>query len=277
MKTITQLFLFFATVSYLQSCKEKEPCKDPRNASCENYNPCVDSTPTSAAFTIKDDTYLRDWMDPFFADWDSDTDTTYQTSIHAEAHIQNADSYTWKIDHQPDQVNRNNIYVHFEDEFRGSWITIRLIVKRKPSKSCFPNDDGIDTVTRRYYIMRYNEPLNWEGTYYGSDDDKPDSLYTIVLGHSYDVNKRQDFIKIYGLPRGCTDTLNERITGKDISYNNVNFDSSMPDLIGINCYEKSVEGVYKNNNQYTIRQQYVWRVNGDVNIKRRIFKGVKIQ
>jgi hypothetical protein len=163
------------------------------------------------------------------------------------------------------------VNVVFPDVLRGTTFTIRLIVKRKHNNRSFHNDDGIDTVTRRLYFVRYNEPLSWEGTYYGSDDDKPDSMYTILLGHSYNEVQKQDFIKVFGIPRGCKDTVNERFSLPIINYTNVAFDRN-----GIDCDAKVVLGVFKNGNQYHVRHQFKYLNNNGLIRIYRTFTGIKI-
>jgi hypothetical protein len=120
--------------------------------------------------------------------------------------------------------------------------------------------------------MHFNEPLSWEGTYYGSDDDKPDSMYTIVLGHNYDETEKDNFTKIFGIPRGCTDTINEFNYERNMRYKNIGFDRGS----GINCTAKIVLGVFPNSNHYQIRYQYRTFVNGIFTKKNRVFTGIKI-
>lgn len=269
MKTIHLLFTLALLLGAftLQSCKE---CDDPRNPDCDNYNPCLDAKATSATFTIKEATYLQ-IISPNLTDFLMDTDSCYSSSIYFEATQQDADSFIWKIGNEVEPRYGKQINVTFPDNLRGTTFNVRLIVKRKPNTACFPNDDGIDTVMRKFYFLRFNEPLSWEGTYYGSDDDKPDSLYTIVLGHSYNESKDEDILKVYGLPRGCKDTVNQWIIGNVTTYKNIGFE-----LNGLNCDGKTVLGIFKNGNQYHIRQQVKFIENSAFIKKNRLFTGIKI-
>lgn len=265
----------------LSSCKEKKlPCQDPRNPDCENYNPCIDEKAVNADFTILEYCYF-DETNPINAGWNQDSDSIYQGDIWLEANYPNADSYTWHVERYPEPLNGKKIRVGYNEGWRGKNITIKLIVKAKPNKTCFPMDDGIDTVTRSFYYLQHNEQLKWEGTYFGSDDDKPDSNYTIVLDYSFNSSTQKNTIKVFGLPRGCRDTAYEvrSYPSKNFSYKNLSIDimQNYPSGIGINCGRKIVDGIYQNGNSYTIRQQYRWRVNGILQIKERIFKGIKIK
>ncbi len=267
MKTIHLLFTLALLLGAftLQSCKE---CDDPRNSDCDNYNPCLDVAATSAAFTIKEATYL-DIIDPNLADFLLDTDSCYYSSVYFEAVQQDADSFIWQVGSEVEPRYGKQVNVTFPDNLRGTTFNVRLIVKRKPNTSCFPNDDGIDTVTRKFYFVRFNEPLSWEGIYYGSDDDKPDSMYTIVLEHSYDAINKNNMLKVFGIPRGCRDTLNERFGGF-AGYKNISFNRG-----GLDCDAKILRGVFKNGNTYVIRQEHVSMPNGVFTRKNRTFTGIK--
>ncbi len=264
--TLTFVGVLFLS-SFLQSCKD---CDDPRNPDCDNYNPCIDEQPTSAAFTIKEATYI-DMVHYANTDFLIDTDTCYNNSIYFESIIQDADSFIWQVGSEIEPRYGKQINVVFPDNLRGRNFSVRLIVKRKPNTNCYPNDDGVDTVTRRFYFMKLNETLSWEGTYYGSDDDKPDSMYTIVLGHNYNEAFELNFIKVFGVPRGCKDTVNEQFSSPVIHYTNVAFERG-----GTDCDGKVVLGVFKNGGTYTIRQNYRTFNSGNFIKKNRTFTGVKI-
>jgi hypothetical protein len=268
MKKIIYLVVLFLTLLSFHSCKDD--CQNPRDPDCENYNPCTDAKQTSAAFTIKEARYTE-IIEPRLADFLMDTDSCYARSIYFEALQLDADSYIWQIGSEIQPRYGKQVNVVFPDNLRGTTFTIQLIVKRKPNTSCFPNDDGIDTLTRKFYYVKFNEPLSWEGTYVGSDDDKPDSMYTIVLGHSYDVAEQEDILKVFGIPRGCKDTINEYFSSRLITYRNSRFDRG-----GLDCDSKTVRGIFRNGNTYLIRQEYPTFINGVFTIKNRVFTGNKI-
>lgn len=250
----------------LQSCKK---CNDPRDPDCENYDPCMDAKQTSAAFTIKEATYTQ-IIEPRLADFLMDTDSVYFSSVYFEATQADADSFIWQIGSEIEPRYGKQVNVKFPDNMRGSTFTIRLIVKRTPNTRCFPNDDGIDTVIRQFYFVRFNEPLSWEGTYYGSDDNKPDSLYTIVLGHSFDEVEEENIVKVFGVPRGCRDTMNISNNGF-VGFKNMNIFRD-----GLGCEQKILRGVFKNGNAYRIKIVLIEVVNGAIIEKERIFTGAKL-
>lgn len=243
-------------------------------AACEKEiapsNPCETQQATSAAFTIKEATYTQ-IIEPRLADFLMDTDTVYFRSVYFEATQADADSFIWQIGTEPEPRYGKQVNIVFPDVLRGTTFTIRLIVKRnKPNTLCFPSDNGIDTMIRTFYFLRHNEELSWEGTYYGSDDDKPDSMYTIVLGHSYDIVKDEHINKVFGIPRGCLDTTNQWI-GSSSYFTNIWFDRG-----GIDCNTKILRGVFKNGSGYKIRYELNTFDNGVFTKKKRVFTGTKI-
>ncbi len=266
-KLVLGLILIAGFAFTLQSCKE---CDDPRNPDCDNYNPCLDAAATSANFTIKEAT-IQHITSPNLTDFLMDTDSCYMNSVFFEATQQDADSFIWKIGNEVEPRYGKQVNVTFPNNLRGTTFNVRLIVKRKPNTQCFPNDDGIDTVTRKFYFVRFNEKLSWEGTYYGSDADKPDSLYTIVLGHSYNEVQNRDLLKIFGMPRGCQDTVNQQIIASIITYKNVTFNRQ-----GAGCEQKIVGGIQKSGSDYTIKQLQVTVENGIIINKEKLFTGIKI-
>ncbi|MCU0442861.1 MAG: hypothetical protein MUE96_10720 [Bacteroidia bacterium] len=277
------LFLLLLGSSFLlltlNSCKDE--CQDPRNPDCENYNPCIDAKLTSAAFTIKEKVDVD--THPLFSDWLMDTDTTYNKLVVLEASSNDASSYLWIVEGKQkmsDIANSNKVTINLEEDrnSRGNWFTITLIVKRNPNTICLPNDDGVDTVTRRLYFMKYSDTFSWEGTYYGSDNDMPNSPFTVFISHDYDESSFwKDYIKIHGLPRGCNDTAYEGLHYESLTYKNIDLNGTGSDSNGINCKDRTISGIYKQGSLYTIRQLYSWRVNGIYYEKTRVFTGIKIK
>ena len=259
-------FALLLTLFSLQSCKD---CDDPRNPDCDNYNPCIDAKATSATFTIREATYFH-LIEPTFNDFLMDTDSSYYNSIYFEAVQQDADSFIWQVGSEVEPRYGKQINVTFPDNLRGTTFNVRLIVKRKPNTQCFPSDDGIDTAMRKFYFVRFNEPLSWEGTYYGSDDDKPDSMYTIDLRHHYDEIAQRDKVKIFGIPRGCTDTIEDK--GGFITFRNLYFQRG-----GVDCTAKTIRNIKKYENGYRINYDVYSLPSGSSVIRvQRVFNGIKI-
>ena len=264
--------LLFATTLFLlltiACCKDD--CTDPRNPDCPNYVDCAKLyPPTSASFTIKEATAFVGLPDYLFID----TDTCYRSIVDFEAIDTEADSFIWQIGTEPEPRYGRKVRITFPDNMRGSTFTIRLIIKAKPNAICNPNDDGIDTVIRQFYFMKTGEDLSWEGTYYGSDEDKPDSLYTIVLGHNYDIATDKNSFLLFGIPRGCTDTLVIKLNNLFFSYKNAEIG-----IPGSNCSYKIIHCIKNNNNNtYTLTFGVrKWVGNTSIDSKR-LFTGIKIK
>lgn len=260
--------LFLIAILTLTCCKDE--CTDPRNPDCPNYVDCAKLyPPTSASFTIKEGFAAGGLPASLFID----TDTCYNYIIDFEAVQAEADSFIWQIGTEPEPRYGKKVRITFPEALRGSTFTIRLIIKAKPNTTCNPNDDGIDTVIRQFYFMKRNETLSWEGTYYGSDNEKPDSLYTIVLGHRYNELEKNDYLKVYGIPRGCTDTLLIRGTTNNLSTYKKPFFVS-PDK---DCKSKSIVQFNMANGSYTITYRFQTWLNQEFVIIDKTFTGKKIQ
>jgi hypothetical protein len=68
---------------------------------------------------------------------------------------------------------------------------VKLIVKRKPNKTCFPFDDGIDSSERKFYVwpvsnILFPEPIRFPpypiyGTYRGYNLSNPNHEFNVTL------------------------------------------------------------------------------------------------
>ncbi|MBK9247679.1 MAG: hypothetical protein IPM69_06085 [Ignavibacteria bacterium] len=167
-------------------------------------DPCVGKAPITAAFTIAD---LSGSDHPFWVKYDCDT--VLNSSVLFEAKVRNADSYEWTIGSQT-ITTRDVIRGNFP---RGEQIPIRLIVRKKPDTTCFPSDDGIDTVVRLLYtvpivddpgtlIHRFDSPRG--GRFKGVHDDSPNDTLTITIDPYYFTQPDRTVYAILDFPKkGC--------------------------------------------------------------------------
>lgn len=168
-------------------------------------DPCKGKTPTTASFSIAD---LSGSDHPFWVKYDCDT--VLNSSVLFEAKERNADSYEWTIGSQT-ITTRDVIRGNFP---RGEQIPIRLIVRKKPDTTCFPSDDGIDTVVRFVYtvpivtdsgtlIHRFDSPRG--GRFKGVHDDSPNDTLIITIDPYYYTQPTITKYAILDFPKkGCT-------------------------------------------------------------------------
>ena len=149
---MSKLLYFLTLIGLLAwgGCKCNDPsnpdcpdyCDDPTNRDCYNYDPCTAKAPVSAAFHM----YERQAGALMPDGWvDYDTDTLIGSAIEFKALEENAE-YEWRLGLET--IRSRSFVRHSFPE--GVPLTVALIVKKIPNTYCFPDDDGIDTVTRTF-------------------------------------------------------------------------------------------------------------------------------
>lgn len=127
-------------------CKEEPPCNDPTNPDCANYDPCYGKKPVTADFemsqgwTIVPPRQVEEWI----------PDVAFRRGLIGFKPVgydekDTTVKYTWLLGSEVIHE------YHFERSFidtKEREIPITLIVEKKPDLSCFPEDDGKDTLTK---------------------------------------------------------------------------------------------------------------------------------
>ena len=180
---IIKLFvvLLTGTFVFVASCKKEEPepcpvvCEDPSNPDCPNYDPCYSVEEVSADFDILEQiAAIASWADSFTVA----SEVSSFGLIKFKAKQENALHYTWYIGSEVitdvDEVARLFSQPNLTP---GTVVTITLVVEAIPNLDCFPNDDGIDTVTKSFRLVDRCE--YWvNGTFRGAwaDEQSTDSF-----------------------------------------------------------------------------------------------------
>ena len=134
-------------------CKP-EPCIDHTNPACENYDPCWDQAPVSAAFHM----YERGAL-PMPDGWiDYDTDTLYGSSIKFTA-LEDSAEYEWQLGAETIR-ERSFVRRGFP---KNVPLTVTLIVRKSANTVCFPDDNGVDTLTRTFISSTGVDPKCFRG------------------------------------------------------------------------------------------------------------------
>jgi hypothetical protein len=133
-------------------------------------NPCDGQEEVKADFSICEENGLMpiDWK--YY-----DTDTLWNNGARFTANIKDVE-YTWKIGNETIK-EKSFLRTNFPLD---KWITISLTVKKKPNKLCFPFDDGIDSLTRKFMIVdgAKRKPLVY-GKWLGYNTSNPKDTFTI--------------------------------------------------------------------------------------------------
>ncbi len=167
--------LFFALV--LANCKDEHP--DPED-------PCKNAQEVSADFAIE--TALGD---RYF-----EGDTVYDLGLVRFRAKQQLDTYKWVLG--AETLSTQSFSRSFFPQ--GTWITVKLMVKSKPNTQCFPNDNGMDTLTKRFYVWPVNPeekilnkpptvpPFPIYGTYLGYKASNPNKQVYVTLQDTFWLN-----------------------------------------------------------------------------------------
>lgn len=161
------LVLFSVTLLIAQSCKRE--CHDPANPDCENYDPCFGKEKTSADFTISE----------VVSGFANETDEVFRMSYVQFESKQDFDSYEWVIGNHPDTFRTKKCGLQSFPE--GGTITVRFIGKKQPNRTCFPEDDGIDTVYKSFKVSAADSLIPILGEYEGYYDAYPNQKVTVKV------------------------------------------------------------------------------------------------
>jgi len=144
-------------------------------------DPCDCASEVSADFVIEEQLNNiphYDWVE---------TDTTlYNKDVQFRALEEDAE-YTWYIG--LDKFETKEASRYFSDQWIGYDIPITLVVKKEPNKTCFPDDDGYDSITKTFHVSKYPiyngtwgniEHGGLEGTYKVIGDDLMDSIEVTI-------------------------------------------------------------------------------------------------
>ncbi|MFY7787231.1 MAG: hypothetical protein ACOVQA_05095, partial [Thermoflexibacteraceae bacterium] len=132
--------VFFGLFACLFSCSKDEP----------QPNPCTGASPFKATFDI-----LEEVGDTLIA-----TDTAVTNNRVFFKAPKDYDSYTWyvdneKIDNFYTQKDPTQFFLGFM--YPAKDVKITLVAKKKPNLTCFPKDDGVDTVTKYLQVRHHSE------------------------------------------------------------------------------------------------------------------------
>ena len=188
MKNFNAIYLItFLSITLFSCCKDEPKCQDPTKIECENYDPCYSIKPISASFKILE---TVSGYAPYWQNYDTDTLASSYASFVADV---DGAEYKWEIG------AKTYTDKSFSQSFIGvadkTVIPVTLIVKKQPNKSCNPNDDGIDTITRKLVIRNECKLFSFYETkrYNGSFTDSPKDTFTMSFYRdtttwtSYDV------------------------------------------------------------------------------------------
>ncbi|RFC54163.1 hypothetical protein [Brumimicrobium aurantiacum] len=198
MKTLLKfLLLSFLFLLALFACKKEQP--EILNAE----DPCDCASEVSADFVIEE--YTGPISNIYV-----ETDTSlHDSNVQFRALEDNAE-YTWYIGIE--EFDTKSISRYFSDQWIGHDIPITLVVKKEPNKTCLPNDDGYDSITKTFHVSKY--PI-YNGTWGNIEHGGLEGVY-----------------KVFG--DGLSDSIEVTINFRDY-FGVRTTDIGNPDGSGVNC------------------------------------------
>jgi hypothetical protein len=113
-----------------------------------------------------------------------------------------ADSVHWKIGEDARVFTQRKFSLKFLNP--DGKIEVRLILYRKPNVTCFPNDDGIDTVSKTFYLKNgaLEQPVvgRFKGYLVGNEQD----TFTVVTHYFTEMAGVEGYYFIKNFPKGST-------------------------------------------------------------------------
>ena len=211
------------SIAVLLACKKEQPSM-PGNTK----DPCGCASEVSADFVIEEQ--LNNVPD---YDW-VETDTTLHNKDVQFRALEEDAEYKWYIG--IDTFATQTASRFFSDQWIGYDIPITLVVKKEPNKTCFPDDDGYDSITKTFHVSQYmidhgyNDDVELgtiEGTYRVFSKELNDSIDIFIdvvnVNSSFSVN----LINIDGSGNICGSDVVRRLKGR--SYREIRFDDSYSD------------------------------------------------
>ncbi len=156
-------------------------CKDPVEDPCEGVEEVAADFKMEYSLGLNED---RKWFE-------ADTILKYRY-VRFKA-LGDYDSVRWKIGLDPRTFSEKVFSLQFDNP---DVIQVRMIGFKKPNLDCFPNDNGIDTISKQLVIVPKEEALVL-GDYKGYFLSEPDSSFTLMI--KWDTGLPY----IHELPKGC--------------------------------------------------------------------------
>jgi hypothetical protein len=218
-KPLPILSIFALLLVAVWACRKEKPAFD-----LSDKDPCSCASEVSAEFIIEERaTHIPTDI------WDETDTTNWGSMVRFTAKEQGA-QYTWYIGSQV--FNSRSVSRFFSEEWKENDIPITLVVNKQPNLTCFPNDDGYDSITKTFHVSKYpiedkpNKEIYHpiEGTYRVFGPSVEDSIdvtlnirFTGVLVPTYDI------INPDGLGTECISGISNNPEIRFLSFRRVNF------------------------------------------------------
>lgn len=184
MRLLFFILTCIALLFFAESCKKKE-CFDPANPECENYDPCFGKEPVKAKMLIAQ--YFDFSSHPDMRGVSIEEEKLLPGYIKFGCQTSGVKKCTWILG--AETLIGPEIKRLFDISLPQETYTVTLIVEKDPSADCFPADDGIDTLTKKFKLVNTCDIL-MRGRFKGVWEGETDS--TILSLRFFDPSKPSD-------------------------------------------------------------------------------------
>jgi hypothetical protein len=154
------------------------------NPDCANYDPCY-GRKTDASFGFG--SLISDGLTTTIYYEDS----VIEGAVYFYGKNNGGKSYTWSIAGDNRTFTGQQMTLNFtnfrDSSLYGRPIPVTMIETRTPDHSCFPLDDGADTVTRNLYVYAFKDAAymgNWQ---LYKESEGPTHAYPVNMSYSPDT------------------------------------------------------------------------------------------
>ncbi len=210
-----QFLVFFFLLLVVFSCTRcKEDCNDPTNPDCPNYvppvDPCAGKNIVSADFTISQRAASGGPEYHTIVPVINNVQHGYSRIVlHAN---ENYAQYTWVIG--MDTIHTRDYEFTISEQYEGQTIPLKLIVQKTPDLTCFPNDNGMDTLVKYVHVISGCDASIY-GLWKGVLTTSPLDSMEVLINNSTNPSLPFDCLyrNIYGLNGDITDSCGMYISG----------------------------------------------------------------
>lgn len=148
-------------------------------ASCTKHqeDPCRALHATSADFSIMEyhgNIYPLNQLWKYYS-----SDTVSSLYIQFKANDSLADAYEWHIG--SGIYTKRSVALYFPNSIVGQSVPITLILSKKTNQTCFPNDRGVDTLTKKVYFLDDCQSPLVGGKFIGYNTIAPKDTFSVTI------------------------------------------------------------------------------------------------
>jgi hypothetical protein len=245
---IYRLVVLLITPLFIYSCADDSTSPDP----------CDGASEVVARFMIEE------LVDTFAIE----SDTALSINGVRFSALDRYDTYEWHVGYDTRVFSDSSFQLLFrlEQVKLGEQLPITFIGKRTPRTECFPNDDGVDTLTKYLTIIsKYDSPVL--GQFRGSNLDAPSDSFTVEI-----FWRTETGLVMTNINYGCLDTIfmeSSQIT-KQLGATIMTFDGNSRYAAGCDAPDGVV---FLSDDRNSIRVEYEYGLER----RKNVFKGVRIE